>query len=209
MESKKKSIIYIDGFNLYYGALKGSKNKWLDLSKYFHTLRQADDIQVIKYFTALVDQGAHQKRQQTYLNALNTLPDIEIILGKFKSKQVKCLIPCNAPNKIFSMPEEKRTDVNIAIHLLNDAFLNLCDRFIIVSGDSDLVPALEMIKRTYLQKEIIVYIPASNPFRGAAVEMRSIADKHRTLPLNLLHLCQFQNTIPFGTGGQIVKPAEW
>ena len=58
----KRSIIYIDGFNLYYGALKDTKWKWLNLERFFTLLRQDDDIQVIKYFTALIS-GSHTLRQ--------------------------------------------------------------------------------------------------------------------------------------------------
>ena len=74
----KKSIIYIDGFNLYYGAVKGTPWKWLDLEKYFTLLRQDDDIQQIKYFTAPIS-GSHRQNQDNYLLALSTLPRVEII----------------------------------------------------------------------------------------------------------------------------------
>ncbi|MEE9278945.1 MAG: hypothetical protein V3V67_02105 [Myxococcota bacterium] len=65
----KSSIIYIDGFNLYYGALRGTPYKWLDLEAYFTRLRQDDEIQHIRYFTTRVDGDARQ-RQQAYLRAL-------------------------------------------------------------------------------------------------------------------------------------------
>lgn len=63
-----RSIVYIDGFNLYYGAIRGGPFKWLDLQAYFRRLRQADDIQRIYYFSALVD-GPGRARQETYLRA--------------------------------------------------------------------------------------------------------------------------------------------
>jgi hypothetical protein len=67
----KSSIIYIDGFNFYYGAIKNTKWKWLNLEKYFKLLRQDDEIVTIKYFTALID-GSHRANQESYLLALNT-----------------------------------------------------------------------------------------------------------------------------------------
>ena len=85
----KSSIIYVDGFNLYYGTVKGTKWKWLDVERFFSVLRQDDDIQAIKYFTAEIE-GPHRFHQQAYLLALATLPKIQIILGRFKSKQVQC-----------------------------------------------------------------------------------------------------------------------
>jgi uncharacterized LabA/DUF88 family protein len=206
----KRSIIYVDGFNLYYGAVKDTKWKWLDLQKYFSLLRQDDDVQVVKYFTAMID-GSHRSNQEAYLLALTSLPKISIILGKFKLKQVKCLVgPCNFKgSRIFQMPEEKRTDVNIAVHMLQDALLDRCDRLVLVSGDSDLAPALNMVKKVAPEKQIIVYVPAINPIRGAAVELRSAADKHRTLPNALLPKAQFPPKIPDGEGGWIEKPAAW
>ena len=206
----KSSIIYIDGFNFYYGAVKGTKWKWLNLEKFFKLLRQDDEIITIKYFTALID-GSHRQNQDAYLLALNTLPKVEIILGKFKKKQVKCLVPsCNFPGKrIFQMPEEKRTDVNIAINILNDALQDLCERIILVSGDSDLVPALKMLKELKPEKEIIVYIPANDPKRGAAIELRSVADKARTIPVALFSKAQFKERIRDSDKDWIVKPSSW
>ncbi len=206
----KRSIIYIDGFNLYYGAIKRTNHKWLNLEKYFTLLRQGDDIQKIKYFSALVT-GAHRQNQETYLRALETLPKMKIILGKFKDKTVKCLVKgCDYPSsRFFQMPEEKRTDVNIALNMYYDCINDLCDRFILVSGDSDLVPALKMIKECNSKKEIVVYVPANNPLRGAAVEIRNVANKDKTLPNELLSRCQFPISIPDGSGGLITKPAAW
>jgi uncharacterized LabA/DUF88 family protein len=90
-----------------------------------------------------------------------------------------------------------------------DCVKDLTDRFILVSGDSDLVPALKMVKSFCPEKEIIVYVPATNPIRGAAVEIRSAADKERTLPNALLSKCQLPLSVPDGSGGIIKKPESW
>ena len=209
---RKRSIVYVDGFNLYYGAVKDTKWKWLDLQKYFSLLRQDDDLQAIKYFTAMID-GSHRSNQETYLLALATLPKIHIILGKFKLKRVRCLVKnCQFKGlRIFQMPEEKRTDVNIAAHMLQDAVLDQCDRLVLVSGDSDLAPAIAMVKEMAPEKQVVVYVPAkaSAPTRGAAVELRAAADRHRTLPLALIPRAQLPPKLPDGQGGWIVKPASW
>jgi hypothetical protein len=52
MATHPRTIIYIDGFNLYYGAVKGTPHKWLNLQRYFEMIRQNDDVVAIKYFTA-------------------------------------------------------------------------------------------------------------------------------------------------------------
>jgi uncharacterized LabA/DUF88 family protein len=206
----KKSIIYIDGFNLYYGAVKGTPWKWLDLEKYFTLLRQNDDIQQIKYFTAEIS-GSHRPNQDNYLLALSTLSKVEIILGKFKTKQVKCLVSnCTySGSRIFNQQEEKRTDVNIALHMLHDAYEEVCERIILVSGDSDIVSAFAMIKNLKPKIELVVYIPARNPIRGAAVELRNAADKSRTLPNGMLRIAQFPPTIQDSSGNVINKPQSW
>lgn len=207
---KPRTIVYVDGFNFYYGAVRGTPYKWLDIEKCFLKLRPGDDIRRIWYFTALVD-GIKGTRQQTYLRALATRPLVQVMLGKFKLKQVKCGVTlCTYPGpRIFDMPEEKRTDVNIALQLLDDANHNRADQFIIVSGDSDLVPALEMVKAQWPTKRLVVYVPSRHPLRGAAVELRNAADKHKTFPQVLLKFCQFPAELSDGRCGVIHKPVEW
>jgi len=205
-----RTIVYIDGFNLYYGAVRGSAHKWLNLQRFFQLLRPHDNIVRVHYFTAMVD-GPTRPNQEVYLRALGTLPLVNIVLGKFKKKQVRCSnSACTfAGNRFFDVPEEKRTDVNIAVFLLDDAYQNQSDHSIIVSGDSDLVPAISLLKVRFPKKRVTVYVPSRNPIRGAAVELRSVADKHRTLPLNLLPFSQFSNPLPDGAGGFLHKPSAW
>ncbi len=206
----KRSIIYVDGFNLYYGALKGGSYKWLDLQRYFELLRPNDDIQAIRYFTAALN-GPKSTNQETYHQALATRPLLDIIFGKFKTKQITCRVPaCSFPgSRVFTSSEEKRTDVNIAILMLDDAYRDLCDRLIVVSGDSDLVPAINQVKTRFPHKEVIVYVPARHSIRGAAVELRSAADKDRFLPLQILSRAQFPVQLPDSCGKIIRKPASW
>ena len=122
VESRLRTIVYVDGFNLYYGAVKDTKHKWLDLQRFFVALRQHDDVVAIKYFTAIV-KGSGEARQSTYLSALATCPLVEVILGRFKNKRIKCHstscpMPPNNPGRFFPQPEEKRTDVNIAVKMI-------------------------------------------------------------------------------------------
>lgn len=205
-----RSIVYIDGFNLYYGAIKGGPNRWLNLERYFTKLRPHEDIKRIYYFTAKVE-GPSRTDQETYLRALGTLPLVNIRLGKFKLKTVQCRVPsCTNPGpKFFKAPEEKQTDVAIGIQMVLDAYDDACDNFILVSGDSDLLPAVTTIKRLFPKKQLIVYIPAQNVVRGAATELRGVADKDRTLPQALLRHCLFPAKVSDGMGGYIDKPNGW
>ena len=164
----------------------------------------------LKYFTALIT-GPQQPHQQAYLSALATCPKVEVLMGKFKMRNVRCDVRgCNfRGSRWFPVPEEKRTDVNIATAMLDDAFDDLADRFVLVSGDSDLVPAVERLKARFPTKEVIVYVPARNEVRGAATELRGAANRARTLPQLLLGVSQFPASLPDGRGGTIHKPTEW
>lgn len=205
-----RTIIYIDGFNFYYGAIRGGAHKWLDSEGVFKRLRPHDDIVTIHYFTALVS-GRKQANPEAYLRALSTCPKVNIILGKFKRKQVKCRVKScqHDGERVFDSAEEKRTDVNIALQMLDDAMCDRADRMILVSGDSDLVPALELVKARRPVVELVVYVPSRNPARRAATELRMAADKHRTFPLRLLAVSSFPVELADGRGGSIRKPAGW
>ena len=207
---KRRAIVYVDGFNFYYGALKNCPHKWLNLERFFCRLRQHDQIQKIRYFTAKIT-GSHLANQEAYLLALTTLPFVDVILGRFKAKQITCLVPAcpNPGRRVFTTQEEKRTDVNIALWMLHDAQQDLCDRLILVSGDSDLVPAVRMVRDNFPGKEIVVYIPAKNETRGAALELRAEAHKNKTLPLDLLAKSQLPASIDLGGGRIVKKPAAW
>lgn len=205
-----KTVVYIDGFNLYYGALKGTTNKWLNLESYFTRLLPHDQISAIKYFSAPVN-GAAGVRQSAYLLALDTLPLVSVILGKFKKKTATCHVAaCSfAGDRRYQTSEEKRTDVNIAVHLLDDVYQDNADKLVIVSGDSDLIPPIQMVRSRFPNKKIVVYVPANNLIRGAAVELRSAAHANRTLPENLLAKSQFPASVPNGSGSFIAKPSSW
>jgi 6-hydroxy-3-succinoylpyridine 3-monooxygenase len=210
-ENHLETIVYVDGFNLYYGALTRGSCKWLDLGKFFSLLRPHDSIRNIRYFTAIV--GGHSRsNQEMYLRALQTIPNLTVVLGKFKTKRVICKHSgCNAPlpDRVFNVLEEKRTDVNIAVTMLDDAYQNKCEQMILVSGDSDLVPAVATVRMRFPKINVIVYVPANNPVRGQAFELRGAANRHRDLPLNLLGKALFPSTIIPSIGPAIVKPNDW
>ena len=145
-----RTFVYVDGFNLYYGALKGTPWKWLDLPALFaHVLQPHHDILRVKYFTARVsgtpaDQSKPQ-RQDAYLRALRHYrPEVEVYFGHFLSHPVTA--PLARPvGKVRTATvirtEEKGSDVNLAVHLLNDGWLDAYDCAVVVSNDSDIAEA--------------------------------------------------------------------
>lgn len=208
---KARSIVYIDGLNLYYGAVKGTQYKWLNLEELCRRLRKDDEIVCVRYFTSPV-HGPAGERQAAFLHALSTFQLVKTVLGKFKSKSVECTHPkCKYEgNRFFEGLEEKRTDVNIAVYMLDDAQQDRCDKFVLISGDSDLVPAIQMIKTRFPQKKIIVYVPdRSEEEDRRASELQQIAHMGRKLPLALLPHCQLPDQLTDRDGRVIRKPATW
>lgn len=169
--SKYRVVSYIDGFNLYFGirqeAIKRGtlaapdpawyRYMWLDLHAMCdRMLTDRQQLAAVKYFTApITTSKGKQERQNAYLDALRTLPTIEIIFGRFEPDRKEC-DKCGHP---AYHPQEKKTDVNIATALICDALDDKYDTAIIVTGDSDLVPALEAVKRLRPNKRLVAAFP--------------------------------------------------
>jgi hypothetical protein len=141
-----RTIVYVDGFNLYYGCLKGSPNRWLDLGALCgRVLRDDADIVAIKYFTARVKPrpgNPHQaQRQQIYLRALETVPNLTIHYGHFITRTaIRRLVQDRKGRPAYAevwTTEEKGSDVNLASHLLIDGFRARYDLAVVISNDGD------------------------------------------------------------------------
>jgi hypothetical protein len=158
--------VYIDGFNLYYGAVKGTPRKWLDLAALCARLFPRNEISRIRYFTAIVDArppDLHQPvRQQTYLRALHTIPSLSVHLGSFRTRPVRMALvhpPRVGPRTAeVWKTEEKGSDVNLASYLLLDAFRGDCEVAIVVSNDADLKEPIAIAKN-----ELGVTVGVVNP----------------------------------------------
>jgi hypothetical protein len=103
--SEMKTIVYVDGFNLYYGALRGTRYKWLDLQRLSQLLLPKNQIVGIKYFTAKVsarpNDPGQPTRQQTYLRALRTVSNLEIIFGHFLAHEIYMPLATFWPTKFI------------------------------------------------------------------------------------------------------------
>lgn len=147
---------YIDGFNLYYRSLKirYPQFKWLDIQALCENLAPNQQVNRIRYFTALVKNAANdeqtQMRQQIYLRALATLPKVEIHYGKFERRRRRMWLwePAhNEPRTVWvSHIEEKCSDVNLATYLLIDACYDDFDEAVVISNDSDLVEPITAVR---------------------------------------------------------------
>ncbi|MEE8337779.1 MAG: NYN domain-containing protein [Dehalococcoidia bacterium] len=210
--AKKRSIVYVDGYNFYYGMVKSHPDaKWLDFQRYFELVRPDDDIQQIFYFTAIAPEKQAARRQAVYFRALDSLEKVSLQVGRHKRKRVTCRVrDCTyTGSRRFSVQEEKETDVAIGVQIVADAYEHRAERFVIVSGDSDLLPAIRLIRDRFPEIEIIVYIPAEpNTPRSYANEMRNASHKHSTMPAEPLRRAQFPEVIQT-SDGIVERPASW
>ena len=206
-----RTFVYVDGFNLYYGTLKGTSWKWLDLVALFQkVLQQQHDILKVKYFTARVsgtpvDQSKPQ-RQDVYLRALQRFrPEVEVYFGHFLRHRVRAPLaqPLEGRRTIEVIKtEEKGSDVNLAVHLLNDGWLDAYDCGVVVSNDSDLAEAMRLVREQHGKRIGLVTPGTGRPSQ----QLKKHADFARHIRTNGLRLSQLPDPIP---GTNIRKPAAW
>jgi hypothetical protein len=142
-----KTFIYVDGFNLYYRALKHTPYKWLNIKELCAlALGQRYQVDRIEYYTARVSDKIdpdQPRRQQVYLRALRTVPEVQIYYGKFLVHPVRLPLQTPLPDGTRSVwvmrTEEKGSDVNLASHLVHDAHKGAFEAAAVVSCDTDLV----------------------------------------------------------------------
>jgi len=186
--------------------------KWLNLQSFFEDLRPDDQVDKVYYFTALVEpEKAHspkRERQKIYFDALRTLPKLELIFGKYRLRNVKCGATCR---QRYQTPEEKKTDVNIAIRIIDDAINNRVDRIIVVSGDSDLEPAVEYVRKNCPKIKVSVYVPQlpSTRTRRDNRHYSQLGATVKLLPLGDVMKHQLPNTISLPSGQTLQRPSGW
>lgn len=206
-----KSFVYIDAFNLYFGCLKRTPYKWLDLSKLCTILLPQHQIERIKYFTAhvkaLPSSPNAPQRQQVYLRALSTLPALEIIYGHFLSHHVRMPLAnptAGQPRTVEVIKtEEKGSDVNLATYLLHDAYQSRYECAVVISGDSDLLAAVQIVKNE-LGKPVGVLNPQKRPSRM----LQQHATFYKHIRPGVLAASQFPKTLR-DEHGTFNKPPDW
>jgi len=220
------TYLYVDGFNLYYGAFGRERGwasgsyKWLDVAALAgHVWPACAPIMKTRYFTALVKAPPNDPqmavRQQAYLRALRSF-GAEVHLGTFKLRRrdVKLLgmpsqLPPYTPSIVLSAEaqigkyDEKGSDVNLATYLVRDAAKGDSTKAIVVSNDSDLVEPLRVVRSDF---GIDVYL--INPQRRAVAELSRAANGTRDITLATLAGCQLPPQLTDAVG-MITKPAAW
>ena len=214
--------VYVDGFNLYYGALRGRPYRWLDIRQFAQRLLRPDDeLHRVRYFTARVRPFPNDPdasvRQATYIRALNTLPGVSVHFGRFLITRPMMLRADGRGSIRVIKSEEKGSDVNLAMHLLLDA----CDRdfeaALVVSNDSDLAEPVRVVQSRFHRPVGVAFPilnrsadgrrrPPSNTLLGVAAVRRFITNSRRRR--RLLAESQFPATLA-DARGSFSRPPAW
>lgn len=205
----------IDGFNLYHALdynvaphtrdpYRYRKYKWLNLwrlASLYTSNVDGDSLQSVFYFTAFASWSSQKvSRHQLYINALEN-EGVRVVLGEFKAKNKRC----NSCGQNFLTHEEKQTDVNIAVTLFQLAVEDHYDKVVIISGDTDILPAVRLVQTKFPQKQVGVIIPIgrdSHAFRNAADFRYKMRESH-------LAQCQFADPYVLMNGRTISRPVNW
>lgn len=206
MDNKQRVIVYVDGFNFYFGlkANKWKKFYWLDLVKFFESfLKPHQDLVAVKYFSAIQKNVQKADRQDLLFSANKLNTKFQLHLGKFLQKNLICR---NCRDNITQF-EEKETDVRIATQMITDVVNNKCDITILVSADSDLIPPIEAIREINPKHKIWVFFP---PKRNS-FDLINLSDLYKKLER---HYDKFSNNMlpeeVIGINGYAYKrPIHW
>jgi len=217
-----RTTLYVDGFNLYFRLLANRPSvKWLNIKRLAETLlNPTNTVVAVKYYTARVSgrlDAQAPARQQIYLDALATVPEISVHMGNFLlSEKFAGLVkpPEFRPQLTLPQPwpdvvkvikvEEKGSDVNLASHLLLDAFQNNFDVAAVLSNDSDLVEPIRIVTQV-IGKPVGLLSPVSNP----TPDLRRVSSFIRRISPSDLAASQFPDPLFGADGSQINKPSIW
>lgn len=207
-----RTSVYTDAFNLYFGSLKNTPYRWLNLETLCAAYLQGNHITNIKYFTAKVSARPNDPqqpvRQQAYLRALETLPTVSIVYGHYLSHVVSARLanPPHGANPFVDIikTEEKGSDVNLAAHMLHDAHLNRFDVAVVISNDSDLLEPIKLV-RSELGKKVGVL----NPQHKASRAILPHIDFIKQIRPGALAASQLPGQIVAHDGSTITKPNSW
>jgi uncharacterized LabA/DUF88 family protein len=198
-------IVYINGFNLYFGLIeKGWRNYlWLDLIKFLKSLLIANQKLIhTKYFTSRISKPVSKNRRQSiFIDALSTLSDFSIYYGRYQA-QIRTCENCGFTSFISN---EKKTDVNIATEMMVDAFQNKFDSAILVSADADLTAPIKAIRSLFPDKKVIVAFP---PKRDS-YELRSVASTHYFIGEHNFRGNLLPDIVRTSSGFELKRPEKW
>ncbi len=199
-------FFFVDGFNCYHAfdaRERYRKYKWVSLSKLCgcYVTEKRDTISGIEYFTALAAWDLGKVARHNIFIKAQENEGVKIVYGEFKRKNRKCRL-CQ---KIFKTFEEKQTDVNIAIRLFQLGIQDRYDKAIILSGDTDLLPAIKAVQTTFPSKQVGVVIPIGR----ASEDLKKQTDFHYRMKEKHLQSSRYTDTVSLTDGSSLVCPPNW
>jgi uncharacterized LabA/DUF88 family protein len=208
----KRVYCYIDGFNLYHSIVEIAKKKyppanhlkWLDLKKLAEKfLKNDENLEKTFYFSAYAKHIFNAyKRHEKYVAALEAV-GIETVLGKFKKKYPRCA-KCR---QTYLTHEEKESDINLALYILQHAFENRYDTLFLVTADSDLLAVIYRLKTLFPKLEIVLLIPPGRGKLAAALKKEA----HRWYEIKPSHLkgALLPPRVVGENGHMVIRPSEY
>lgn len=192
---------YVDGFNLYHAMAENARPevKWLNLKELATGfLRPGDTLEVVCYFTAIQQFAAPKaSRHRRYIDALKAV-GVEVVNSNFQ----KVSKFCRDNDRNCRFIEEKRTDVALATRYLRDSLQGAVDRVVLVTADSDQIPAVESIQVHCPTVELCLAIPV-----GREGQCRELKEMFTTAAIRLtegrLLACRLPQHV-YGPTGKLV-----
>jgi hypothetical protein len=214
-------IVYVDGFNLYYRALRKPEHKWLNVQLLAETLLADDDVLCVKYFTAKIqpskiDPRKHV-RQQVYFRALETLPKVDLWYGNYITSCARMPLYDEWKAGIKKLvrvakQEEKGTDVNLGVHMVRDAFRNEFEVAAVITSDSDLAEPFRIVSDEVGLPVILLHpyvADVKGVLREPARKLRAyVGGRIKKIREGLLAASQLPEIL-HDAHGEIRRPYEW
>lgn len=210
-----RTTFLIDGFNLYHSLvdasrdLKNASTKWLNIKSlcdsYLAAIGNNAQIEKIYYFSALAEHMKNKDPEKVnrHINYIKCLEATGLIveLGRFKPKTVWC-DQCKSE---LTRYEEKETDVAISIKTMEVLMNNECDTVVLVTGDTDLAPAVRTVKRLFPDKDITFIFP----YKRKNKELVNIVSRSFKTKKEHYTQHQFPNPVILRDGSKLYKPTSW
>jgi uncharacterized LabA/DUF88 family protein len=204
----ERVIGYVDGFNLYFGLKSKGWQRyfWLDVPALLgNLLRPNQQLVETKYFTSRVSASPSDpdkpRRQNVYLEALQTRPGLLTFFGHYLQQSVTC----NRCGATWPQYAEKMTDVNIATEMLTDAFQDRFETALLVSGDSDLTAPIRTIRRLFPAKWVVVAFPPDR----RSVELANAASTSFHIGRGKIAASQLPDSVVKPGGFVLQRPPQW
>lgn len=200
-----RTMIYIDGFNLYFGMRDSGWKRyyWMNIGRFGRSLATGEcEVAGVKYFTAMVAAPPDQvARQKTFLEANEVVGGCTMYFGRYQQDPYTCRY-CGTKSVA---PHEKATDVYFAVEVLTDAVTNAFDRAVLVCADADYAPVIRRVRELYPEKVLVI----GEPPRRRSAELRRTANTSFRISEETLRRAQLPESIKKPDGFVLRRPERW